>query len=108
MGKYWLLWQLVCDQLVCVVVDYTMKSIPIPNMAKIDTLILVGKEITHCYGKITVAMTPSMRPTGVHGCRLHTSTNAYSKYVKIDNLIMVAMKITGCYGEILVAMVSTV
>ncbi len=60
MGKYWLLWQLVYDQLVCRVADYNMASVPIPNMPEIDNLIMVAKEITGCYGEILVAMATSM------------------------------------------------
>ncbi len=60
MGKYWLLCQLVCDQLLCRVADYNIESIPLPNMPKIDNLIMVAKEIIGCYGKMLVAMTTNM------------------------------------------------
>ena len=60
MGKYWLLWQLVYDQLVCRVADYNMAAIPIRTMPKIDNLIMVAKKITGCYGNILVAMGASM------------------------------------------------
>ena len=57
MGKYWLLWQLVCDQLAA---HYNLASMPIQNIPKLDNLIMVAKEITGCYEKILVAMATSM------------------------------------------------
>ncbi len=60
MEKYWLLWHLVSNQLVCIAAVYDLTSIPIQNMSKIGILIMVAKEITGCYGKILVAMATNM------------------------------------------------
>ena len=56
MEKYWLLWQLLYDQLVCMVAVYNLASMPIQNMSKIGHLFMVAKEINGCYGEVLVAM----------------------------------------------------
>ena len=60
MGKYWLLWQLVCNRLVYMVACYNLASMTIQNMPKIDNLVKVAQEITGCYGEILVAMATRM------------------------------------------------
>ena len=51
MEKYWLLWQLVCDKLVCMVAVYNLASVPIQNMSKVDNQFMVAKEIAGCHGE---------------------------------------------------------